>query len=400
MFGQKLKSARLARGLSLEQLATALARDGSSVSKAALSKYEREQSVPPSSLLCALAAALQVDPAYFFEQPRNRVAWGDFRKSARLGSKSRLQLQAAASHAVDSLVWLEETLLVRYELSVTRNSRLRVSDLNDVEEAAEHIRAKLGLDSFGPIIGLLPVLERSGVILLSSSLVEDTNFDGLSGWLNETRPLIVTRANAPIDRLRFSVAHELGHLVLDCDHFPEKQREEFAHRFASAFLVSRASAVLELGEHRRNLSLAELGLLKRKYGLSIQAWVRRAFDLGIINESLYKKLFIELSERGWRRSEPAKYDYRGLEETSHLQQYTLRALNEGLISLQRARELCPSLVEPALSPVGAALSAAELLRLPAAERDEILEAAATRAVADYLDNAELTDFVADDFIEY
>ncbi|PXF55416.1 MAG: hypothetical protein C4B58_15095 [Deltaproteobacteria bacterium] len=63
-----------------------------------------------------------------------------------------------------------------------------------------------------------------------------------------------------------------------------KEQESLANRFAAAFIVPPAVARQELGEHRRSLSFQELGILKRKHGLSMQAWMRRAFDLGIINE--------------------------------------------------------------------------------------------------------------------
>lgn len=400
MLHVKLKNARLARGFSLEQLAVAVGSQGVSISKAALSKYERGESSPPSTLLPALARALAVEPGYFFESGGSgKLVWGDFRKSAKLKAKERVQLQAVASQSVEGLVWLEEALLITPAHPITLHQRRKANSLREAEDAAERVRQHLGLE-LGPVVGLVDLLERNGFIVLGTNHVEDAHFDGLSGWLNDSRPLIVIRSNAPTDRLRFSIAHELGHLVLDCEEVPEPEREELAHRFASAFLISGESAVSELGETRRNLNLMELGLLKRKYGVSIQAWIRRAYDLKIINENLYKKLFIELSTRGWRRSEPSKFDYTGREETSHLRQYTLRALNEGLISAQRARELCPALLELDASTKQPPTSARELLKMSPQERDRILEAAAALAAGDYESDSELTNFRADDFVEY
>lgn len=400
MFQEKLKNARLARGLSLEELASAIRVEGVSISKAALSKYERGESSPPSTLLPALARALGVETSFFFEVSRSNVIWGDFRKTAKLGKKDQQQIQALASNCVHGLVWLEDALLIAANHSLNRTESYPVTDLEQAELAAERVRKRLGLEN-GPVVGLIELLERNGVIVLSTEHIQDKEFDGLSGWLDETRPLVVVRTNAPVDRLRFSLAHELGHLMLDCGERTDAEREALTHRFASAFLAPRAAAIAELGGVRRNLKLAELGLLKRKYGLSIQAWIRRAFDLQIINESLYRRMFTDLSARGWRRSEPGKFDYPGVEETSHLKQYTLRALNEGLISAQRARELCPTLIEvTGAAEVNPTLGAVELLKLSSGERNQILEASAELAYADYLNDSELTSFAADDFLEY
>jgi len=351
-------------------------------------------------MLPALARVLGVEPNFFFERCSSKVVWGDFRKNSKLGKKDQNQLQAIASNCVHGLVWLEEALLVQAQPSVCQTDRLPVSSVEEAEHVAENVRNRLALGN-APIVGLIEILERNGIIVLGSDPIQDTEFDGLSGWLDDHRPLIVVRSNAPTDRLRFSLAHELGHLMLDCENRPESEREDLVHRFASAFLVPRAAAIAELGSVRRNLNLAELGLLKRKYGLSIQAWIRRTLDLGIINESLHRKLFVELSSKGWRRAEPTKFDYQGIEESSHLRQYTLRALNEGLISAQRASELCPTLREitgDTESVTGT--SANELLKLSSEERNKILEAAASLAYNDYVTDPQLSDFTADDFIEY
>ncbi len=400
MIHSRLKNARLARGLSLDQLAQAIEQEGVSLSKAALSKYERGESCPAASLLPILARILSVDTHYFFEDARNKVVWGEFRKSAKMGKKNQQQLQAIASDSIQHLVWLEKALLVKPEPSLNRSNRRPADTVEAAELTADKVRSSLGLDE-GPVLGLIELLERHGVIVLTIDHIEDSEFDGLSGWLDESRPLIVIKANAPTDRLRFSLAHELGHLMLECDHLPHGERELLAHRFASAFLVPSRAARAELGSSRRNLNLAELGLLKRKYGMSIQAWVRRAFDLGIITEGLYRKLFTELSAKGWRKLEPQKFDFPGVEETSHLKQYTLRALNEGLISAQRAHELCPSLESlDATSDFAQRFDSAALLRLTSDQRNRFLEAAANLAYSDYLSDSSLTDFLADDFLEY
>ena len=84
----------------------------------------------------------------------------------------------------------------------------------------------------------------------------------------------------------------------------ERRDEQFAHRFAASFLVPAEAARRELGAHRRDLSIDELGLLKQRWGLSMQGWIRRASDLGIISTDLYRTLNIQFRSRGWNRKEP------------------------------------------------------------------------------------------------
>ena len=93
----------------------------------------------------------------------------------------------------------------------------------------------------------------------------------------------------------------------------------------------------ELGAHRRSLHPYELHLLKHKYGLSMQAWIYRARDLGILSESAAAELWRQFSRRGWRRQEPG--DQIPPEEPARMKRLILRALTEDVISESRAAEL-------------------------------------------------------------
>ncbi len=175
-------------------------------------------------------------------------------------------------------------------------------------------------------------LENKVIIILR--LDGPNGFDGFSCWANSNVPVIVFNSNVPGDRQRFNIAHELGHLVLD---LPERAEiENAAHRFAAAFLVPSETALNELGGKRSNLSFDELHILKHKYGFSIQAWIRRAFDLEIIDKSTYTNLFRQLSARGWRNKEPGHVSN---EEPLQLQLLINRAVAENLITPSYASTL-------------------------------------------------------------
>ncbi|MBW1862191.1 MAG: hypothetical protein JRJ02_07435 [Deltaproteobacteria bacterium] len=130
--------------------------------------------------------------------------------------------------------------------------------------------------------------------------------------------------------------------------------------------------------------------------MSIQAWMRRAFDLGIIKGGHYRRLNIELSSRGWKREEPIQY--RGEEIPTKLKQMTLRAFSEGIISAHKAEELCPAWkrdIQPTLSEKPILYhSAIDAMKLSKEERNNLLEESAMIAEKVYSENPELYDFEA------
>jgi Zn-dependent peptidase ImmA (M78 family) len=162
-------------------------------------------------------------------------------------------------------------------------------------------------------------------------------------FVADDAPVIVTKAGLPGDRQRFNLAHELGHLVMIIDHTVDE--EKAAHRFASAFLVPASTVLFELGQHRSQLDFNELYLLKRKYGLSMQAWIYRSRDLGIIGENTTEKLYRLFSQKGWKKKEPG--EALPPEEPLRFRRLVYHALAEDLISQTRAKELLGGRMDPA-----------------------------------------------------
>lgn len=131
-------------------------------------------------------------------------------------------------------------------------------------------------------------------------------FDAFSTWIMNKgkRPAIVFSKTESGDRLKFSLAHELGHLVM---HLPELNRdiktlEKEADQFAGEFLFPEKSARSELIPP---ITLKNLIPLKNKWGLSLQALIRRSYDLDIISNRQYKYLNQQISIKKWKQKEPA-----------------------------------------------------------------------------------------------
>jgi Zn-dependent peptidase ImmA (M78 family)/DNA-binding XRE family transcriptional regulator len=165
-------------------------------------------------------------------------------------------------------------------------------------DIARQVRAALGLAK-GPIQDLTAAVEDAGVVVLSWDLGHRQG-DAVSQWLEGHRPIVLIYSAAPGDRQRFSLAHELGHAVMHIE--PVERQEEQADQFASELLMPGQVIRTELS----NLDMPALARLKGRWGVSMAALIRRARDLGAINDYRYKELNIELSKAGWRSREPVE----------------------------------------------------------------------------------------------
>jgi hypothetical protein len=132
-------------------------------------------------------------------------------------------------------------------------------------------------------------------------------------------------------------------------------------------------------------------MLKQKHGLSMQAWIFRAADLGIIDDAHARTLFAEMSARGWRRDEPVEFN--GQERPQKLRQLTVRALAEGLLTATQAERICPGITRDATQEeVSQGVSTRSLLRLTKQEREQLMEQAAIVVAGEYEDGGKLSGF--------
>jgi Zn-dependent peptidase ImmA (M78 family)/transcriptional regulator with XRE-family HTH domain len=390
MVSSQIRQARLAAGLTQDEVTGRLAERGVTITKAGLSKYELGKSMPPASFLLTLADVLGVKPSYFLREPAARIEWLAFRKHSQLGVTRQEQIKSYAATVADRQFELYSLLYPDESPTFPEPRPARTA--KDAEAAAAELRALWNLGD-APIESMTQVVEDHGGIVVTWDK-DAGRFDGLSAWINDRFPLAVINTAVARDRSRYNLAHELGHMVMYTADLDDKEQERLAHRFAAALLVPPDVAKRELGAKRHQLDLRELGLLKLKYGLSIQAWIRRARDLGIIAATTYSRLCILVSTRGMRTSEP--YALHGFERPTRLRQMTLHALAEGLITEEKALEICPECITPAqpTRATGQRYSARDLMKMPREQRDRILAEAAEAAEAEYRDNPALSEFEA------
>ena len=339
MIGQRLKIARAAAGLSLRGLEAAI---GNRVTAQAIGKYERGESMPGSGVLIALADALGVSVDYLVGDQEMVLEAVDFRKKTIASKREVAQVEAQVLRMLEGYLMVEELLrLPSVEWDKPRDAPFPV--VNDVAEADRGARALrshwgLGID---PIPDLVEILEGRGVKVLSVTLAE--SIDGLTARVRRAHgnavPVIVVNGAHWGERQRFTIAHELGHMVLAAIG-RKVDGEKAAHRFAGAFLMPAEALWSEVGKRRTAVGWDELFKLKQLFGVSVQALTYRCKDLGIFNQTLFRRLFEEFKRRGWRDppyEEPLAI--REGEKPRRFERLCLRALAEGAISEPKAAEL-------------------------------------------------------------
>ena len=394
MINQRIRQARTVSGLSQDAVVRALSDRGVTLTKAALSKYERGASAPRATLLKHLGAVLSVQPEYFLREPTVTVEWLAFRKRAAVGAREQERFQTLALERVEAYVRLLEGLSV--DSVPPFPAREPVATFDDAERAAESLRRTWKLDDM-PVESMTEMIESHEGIVVELAGAEDA-MDGMAGLANGCHAVVVVDPGVSDDRKRFTLAHELGHLVMDTsDAASPKDEERLAHRFASAFLVPATVARKELGTKRAHLTLDELMILKEKHGLSMQAWLYRARDSGIIDVQHFNALFDRLTRQGWRRTEPV--EYRGRERPTRFRQMVLRALAEGILDQNQARTWCPELEFSFPAPVSDGMTATMFRKLPPEQRDVLLARAAEGMVDAYMNNPTLGGFEAFDEAE-
>lgn len=332
MFGERLFRARAASGLSMKELALL-----AGVSANMIKKYEHNESMPGSAVLLKMSRALGVRNEYFFRPTRVELKEVEYRKRSYLSKRALMRIHADIIDQVER--WMELAALWPCfpvpAFSAPLFSTRQLTHYDDVEKVAERLREQWCLGS-QPVASLIELLERQGILVIVTQADHAEKFDGCQAKVNGI-PVIVISGKWPGDRQRFTLAHELGHLVLHHRLADELDEEKACHRFAGAFLLPASAMRHRLGARRHALEVRELYLLKQEAGLSMMACIYRAADLGIISDQTRQKLFMLFSMNHWRTLEPG--EAYPAEITRLFPQLVFRGLGEGLLSESKAAEL-------------------------------------------------------------
>ncbi|WIB33929.1 XRE family transcriptional regulator [Curtobacterium sp. MCSS17_005] len=178
---------------------------------------------------------------------------------------------------------------------------LAIEDFGSPAEVARGVRANWRMP-MGPVRDMAATLELAGIIVVRSNL-ESPKIAAISLDNVGTYPaLIILNAGMSADRERFTLAHELGHLVMHSVLVTSDEAEREADEFAAEFLMPAA----EIRTQLKGMTLARAAQLKVVWRVAMSALIRRARDLGLIDATRYKSLIVSMSQKGWRKAEPVE----------------------------------------------------------------------------------------------
>jgi Zn-dependent peptidase ImmA (M78 family)/DNA-binding XRE family transcriptional regulator len=288
--GNRIRQARVMRGLTQTKLATEI-----EVKQSAISQMESGEMSPSNEIMQKIVLKTGF-PLLFFQQPDSP----EFSKGSML-FRARASLTKKESEEVEqytSIVFeFAEKLEVNFKTIPLNLPKVDSDPIN----AAIETRSFWGLSKGEPIENLISILEANGVTVLALPVCYEKE-DALSAWMiraNNKRPVVaISNDNVSGDRLRFSMAHELGHLLLHQTSNIEKSKaDKEANLFAGEFLMPKESI---LKEFSLPITFSNLLSAKRRWRVSIQAIIRQFYNHKIITERQYRYLMMQ-----WhRKTEP------------------------------------------------------------------------------------------------
>jgi len=334
MIGERLRIARKKSGLSLRDLAT---RMGDRVTHVAIGKYERDEMMPSSTMLVALAEALDVSLEFLTSPMEVSLGTIEFRKKSSTSAPERAAVEAAVLEHVERYLMIEEILELDSASWKAPFVPQTVRSMDDAEDVAKKARDKWKLGN-GPIDDVTELLEEHGIKVMRLKLPDSVS--GLTCLVHRPNgpavPVIVVNEAYNLERQRFTLLHELGHRLMKVDGVDE---EKAAHRFASAFLLPADHLIEQVGKHRHGFGVAELLATKLIYRVAATALIMRFRDLGIITTEQCTAMF-QTTARRWRKSEPEELNrHLPIERPRRFRRLCYRALAEQVISLPKAADL-------------------------------------------------------------
>ena len=291
------RNLRLARDSRMMSQSELTQRTG--ISQATLSKIEKGLVNVTDSQIKTLSETLEYPISFFEEEiPSSQDNTMFYRKRQSLRAKDLTFLESKITilgHCIDEM---QESI----ELPEFRIPHCEVSPDLAADEIAFRIRTWLRIAP-GPIDNFVSLLEKNGIVVVFLFGVDSDKFDGVSAFNQSNTPIMWINGSMPNDRKRFTLAHELGHIVMhlrseDFDK-PEEEKEKEANLSAAEFLLPK----IPCREDSHALRYKDLALKKMYWRVSKAFIVQRAGQLGCITDKTKKYFFVTLGRNGERKKE-------------------------------------------------------------------------------------------------
>ncbi|MDI2111797.1 XRE family transcriptional regulator [Commensalibacter nepenthis] len=295
--GDLLLLGRNLRQLTQEKL---IADMNNEVAQGTLSKIEHGLVEPTQEQVMSIAKVLRLHPNFFYNHvPLYDFTYSFYRTQKSISISSHKVIQARANlYRMHIRKFLDS---IEFEPELEEIYKIDCEGKDPFEVAA--ITRHVWNVPCGGVHNITYMIERAGIIVIPmdfGTMKMDgfchASYDGIP-------PLIFINKNLSVDRYRFSLMHELGHLLMH--RVPTEDQENEANVFAASFLMPDEEIKRDFSVR---LSLQRFADLKRKWGVSMQALIYKAWSLGKLTDRGLKYYQIEMSKRGYRKNEPVQLD--------------------------------------------------------------------------------------------
>ncbi len=287
-----IELARYSRGLNQKQLA-----DLVGLQQGTISKIEKDQQNVKDELLIKISEVLNYPESFFYEEINVLSPYTVY-------YRKRKSLSANELAYLEANLYIQKHILKKLLKSADIQQKIKYLNTNEhgsPEIIAQYVRRYWNMPR-GPINNLMRFVEAAGILVVQID-TRDDKFDGQVVPDEHNIPIIYLNKNLSGDRLRYTLAHELGHLIMHTGTYTPSvndDTEDEADAFASELLMPKFDIISDFGF---NMNLQRFVDLKRHWKVSMRALIRRARDLGFLKEN-YTSLNVQLSKQGFSKREP------------------------------------------------------------------------------------------------
>jgi Zn-dependent peptidase ImmA (M78 family)/transcriptional regulator with XRE-family HTH domain len=259
------------------------------VAQGTISKIELGTKDISEDTVNRIATALKYPPSLFRVDEQYRglgISVIFYRKRASTLQKYIRRLQATIN-----ILRIQAKAILR-DVNLTTPNDIQAIDITEFPgtpaDIAAMVRGSWKLEG-GPIRNLIGTIENAGGVVFRFPFGTN-DIDAISQWPDDTPPLFFVNAQAPADRARFSLAHELGHMVMHQNASETMELE--ANQFAAALLMPE----VDIRSHLHDMSLQKASSMKTYWRVSMAAIMKRARDLECLSEQRYTSAISALHE--------------------------------------------------------------------------------------------------------
>lgn len=335
MRNMQMTFARQLRGLTQTELASKI----KGLSQSNLSKFEKGLGTLSDDILKKVMDVLGFPFSFLDLEIQNNIESKHFRKKASIKAAQRDLIDTTIKIISYVYDWMSEEI----EFPEFKFKQIDLMDGFTPSNVANQVRRQFRLGN-APLKDIFRFLEANGVSIYEWKCDFD-DFDAVSLCTDKGNHIVVLNESLSNDRKRFSLAHELGHIIMhqsfDFILSPIRDLEKEAHEFASELLMPTEAIRTSL----YNIKLRDVALLKDYWLTSMAAIIQKAKSTGSISEEKYIFLRTELSRRGWIKVEPNQVDIDTPSAISKALSLYRNELNYSNLELSEATSLPLDIIE-------------------------------------------------------